>query len=123
MENVIIILIIAALLCVGIRHIYRSIRYGKTCCGSGGALDKKVRVKDRNKANYPFSYKLKVEGMVCAGCARKVENVLNSDGRLWAGVDLEHKEVRVLSKQEMERADFARLLSETSYTLVDVLKK
>ncbi len=121
MQNAVIILIIAVLLGVGIRHIYRSIRYGKTCCGSGKAMDKKVRVKDRNKANYPFSYKLKVEGMVCAGCARNVENAINSVDGLWARVDLEHKEVSVLSKREMDRGDFAGILSKTSYTLMDVV--
>ena len=60
---------------------------------------KKIRVKDHNKANYPFSYKLKIEGMVCSGCARKVDNALNSEGELWANVDLGSKEVNVLSKQ------------------------
>ncbi len=121
MGNVIIILIILALTSLGIRSIYRTVRYGGSCCGSGGALDKKIRVKDRDKSHYPFSYELKVEGMVCAGCVRKVENALNSDGELWAEADLEQKKVRVRSKREMERDDFVSLLSGTSYTLTEVI--
>ncbi|MBR3307509.1 MAG: heavy-metal-associated domain-containing protein [Lachnospiraceae bacterium] len=120
MTNVIIILTVAVLMGLGIRHIYRSVRYGSSCCGSGSAMDKKIRVSDRNKANYPFSYKLRVDGMVCAGCVRKVENALNSDGELWATVDADDKIVRVLAKREMKKDDFLELLKETPYTLLEV---
>ncbi len=120
MGNVIIIAILTVLVCVGARRIWRTVRYGGSCCSSGSAPDKKIRVKDKNKANYPFSYKLKIEGMVCSGCARKVENALNSEGELWATVDLGNKEADVLSKRVMSRDDFLQLLKGTSYTLVDV---
>lgn len=120
MGNVIVVLVLIVLLFFGARRIYRTIRYGGSCCGGGGGLDKKVRVSDRNVAHYPFSYKLKIDGMVCAGCARKVENAFNADGELWAKADLEHKEVQVLAKKDMSRDDFARLLKGTSYTLLQV---
>lgn len=83
-------------------------------------MDKKIRVKDRNSSNYPYCYTLKVDGMVCSGCVRKVENAINSDGQLWATVNLERKEVRVLAKKTMTRDDFMNLLKGTSYTLLDV---
>ncbi len=120
MENVVAVLILIVLLFFGVRRIYRLVRFGGSCCSSGGGMDKKVRVSDHNKAHYPFAYKLKVEGMVCAGCARKVENAINSDGMLWAKADLEHKEVHVLSKKEMNRGDFIQLLNGLPYTLKDV---
>ena len=120
MGNVIIVPVLIVLIFFGVRRIYRTVRFGGSCCSSGGGMDKKVRVSDRNKAHYTFTYKLTVEGMVCAGCARKVENSINSDGMLWAKVDLEHKEVHVLSKKEMNRGDFVQLLKGTSYIVVDV---
>ena len=120
MANVIIISVLIVLVCVGVRRIWRTARYGGSCCSSGGAPDKKIRVKDRNKANYPFSYKLRIEGMVCSGCVRKVENALNSEGELWAKADLGSKEVEVLSKRVMSRDDFLQLLKGTSYTLIDI---
>jgi len=120
MGNAVIILILVLLLFFGARQIYRTVRFGGSCCGGGGGFDKKVRVGDHNKAHYPFAYKLTVEGMVCAGCARKVENAINSDGMLWAKVNLEHKEVDVLAKKEMNRGDFMQLLKGTSYTLADM---
>ena len=121
MGNVFIVLILTVLLFFGARRIYRTVKYGGSCCGGGGGLDKKVRVSDRNKTHYPFSYKLKVEGMVCAGCARKVENAFNAAGDLWAKVDLENKEVRVLAKKEMSPDDFMHLLRGTSYTLLEMV--
>ena len=120
MADVILILVLAVLVGLAVLRIYRTVRYGGSCCGSGTETDKKVRVKDRNKANYPYQYKLKVEGMVCAGCVRKVENLFNSDGELWAKVDLERKEARILSKREMSREDFWEMLKTSSYTLMDV---
>ena len=120
MTNVIIILVLIVLIYVGARRIWRTARYGGSCCSSGSIPDKKIRVKDRNKANYPFSYKLKIEGMVCSGCVRKVENALNSEGELWAKADLGNKEVEVLSKRIMSRDDFLQLLERTPYTLVDI---
>ncbi len=121
MGNVIIVLILTLMFFLGVRRIYRTVRYGGSCCGSSGGLDKKVRVSDRNKANYPFSYKLIVDGMVCAGCARKVENAINSSDGVWAKVDPEHKEVHVLAKKEMSRNDFSQLLKGTPYTLMEML--
>ncbi|MCR5094610.1 MAG: ATPase P [Lachnospiraceae bacterium] len=118
--NAVIILILAALIAAGVWRIYRTIRYGSSCCGTGGAMDKKIRVKDRNKSHYPYSYRVRVDGMVCAGCARRVENAFNAGGELWAKVDLEHKEVRVLAKKEMGREGFTELLKGTSYTLLEV---
>jgi copper chaperone CopZ len=118
MATAIIILIIIALICIAIRRIYRTIRFGGSCCSAGTDMDKKIKVKDKKKANYPFSYKLKVDGMVCSGCVRRVENAINKDGELWAKVDLEHKEVNVLAKKEMTREDFRNLLMETPYTIL-----
>ena len=120
MANVIIISVLIVLVCVGVRRIWHNARYGGSCCSSGSAPEKKIRVKDRNKANYPFSYKLSIEGMVCSGCVRKVENALNSEGELCSNADLVRKEVEVLSKRVMSRDDFLQLLKGTSYTLIDI---
>ncbi len=120
MANAVIIIILIIVVCLAARHIYHTIRHGRSCCGSSREMEKKVRVKDRNKANYPFTYTVKVEGMVCAGCARRVENAVNSDGELWGKVDLEHKTVNVLAKKEMEMKDFVELLKDMPYTVLGI---
>ena len=119
-QNFIISLIISALLLTAIWHIRNKLLHGSSCCGAGSEPVKKVKVKDRNKANYPYEYTLKVEGMVCSGCAQKVENACNVSEGLWARTDLEHKTVHVRAKRIMNREAFAELLKETGYTLMDV---
>ena len=59
------------------------------------AIANKKKKSDKNRANYPYTYKTAIEGMVCAGCVRNVENALNSADGLWARVDLENKEATV----------------------------
>ena len=56
MANAIIILILIALMCIAAVRIYRTIKYGGSRCSGGGAMDKKIRVKDRNSSNYPYWY-------------------------------------------------------------------
>lgn len=121
MANAIIILTITIMVGVGIRHMYRMIRYGSSCCGSGGVMEKRIRVKDRNRSHYPFSYRVIVDGMVCGGCARKVENTINSIDGLWGSVNLERKEVIILSRTEMRREDLVRVLDGTSYSVREVI--
>ena len=120
MANAVIIIVLIIVVFLAVRHIYHTVRHGRSCCGSSREMEKKVKVKDRNKANYPFAYTVKVEGMVCAGCARRVENAVNSDGELWGKVDLEHKTVNVLAKKEMEMKDFVELLKEMPYTVLGI---
>ena len=45
MANVIIISVLILLICVGARRIWRTVRYGGSCCSSGSAPDKKIRVR------------------------------------------------------------------------------
>jgi copper chaperone CopZ len=116
----IIILILICLLVLALRHIINKAGTGGSCCSGGRKMEKKVKVSDKNKANYPYIYKISIEGMVCAGCVRNVENAINSADGLWARVDLENKEVTVRAKREMSREDFIRIFASTSYTPVDV---
>ena len=119
MANIIIVLVLAALVFVAVKRIYTTVKFGGSCCGSGNGMDKKVRVKDHDRSNYPYKYSLKIEGMVCSGCARRVENIFNSDGELWAKVDLEHKAANVLAKRAVSREEFVNMFNGSSYTLVD----
>ncbi len=120
MGNVIISLVLLLLIGVSFARIIRIVKYGGSCCGGGSDMAPKVKVADKNRSHYPYSYLLKVEGMVCSGCVRNVENAINSDGELWAEADLGNKEVKVLAKRKMGRDDFLKLFEKTHYTLSDI---
>jgi len=117
------ILIIAALVLIilfAIKSVIHRIRHGSACCGERDAPQKKVKVKDKNKAHYPFQYILTVDGMHCSNCTRNVENALNSLEGIWATADLQDKEVIVLSKQIRENSELERIVAEAGYTVLKI---
>lgn len=118
MGNYIIILVLVIIIALAVRSTVHRIRFGSSCCGERDAAPKKVRVKDKNKAHYPFEYLLKVDGMHCSNCARRVENALNSgEGRL-ATADVGKKEVRLLSKQKEKESEIGKIVSAAGYTML-----
>ncbi len=120
MGNIIISIILLVLIALAFVHIIRIVKNGGSCCSSGSDMAPRVKVADKDRSHYPYKYRLKVEGMVCAGCVRNVENAINTDGELWATADLGNKEVTVLAKRKMGLGDFLKLFEKTHYTLTDI---
>ena len=119
-QNIVIILILLAVFAAAIYGIVRRIRFGSSCCGTKNPGDKKIRVKDKNRDHYPYKYALSVEGMHCAGCARRIENAFNRTEGRWAVADVAKKEVRLLSKQEESESDLEKITGSAGYTLLSV---
>ena len=83
-------LILAAVVLICAYAVYsyiRKLRVGGGCCGEREAAPKRVKVRDRDKRHYPYVLEVTVDGMVCANCARRVENALNSLDGVWARVE------------------------------------
>ena len=117
-QNIVIIAILLVIISVAIYGIYKRLRFGSACCGTKEPGEKKIRVKDKNKDHYPYKYVLSVEGMRCSGCARRIENAFNkTDGR-WAKADIEHKEVRLLSKSEEKEGELSSITGSAGYRMV-----
>ena len=119
MGTIIVILVLAIIVVCAILSIRKRIKYGSACCGSHDAAPAKIRVHDKNKAHYPYAYTLTVDGMHCSNCARRVENALNSMDGIWATVNLEKKNVQVLSKNPMEKNQLSKAVSDAGYTVID----
>ncbi len=77
MANIIIVLILVALVGYGIYSYVHHLTHGGGCCGERDAAAKKVKVEDHNKAHYPHTLVMGVDGMTCQNCQRHVENALN----------------------------------------------
>ncbi len=120
MGNVIItailILIVAGAVCSTVRRI----RYGSSCCGTKELPEKRIKVKDKNKAHYTYTYVVKVDGMHCANCARRVENALNEGDGRWAIADVGQKEVRLLSKQAESEDEIRKAIAAAGYTMLSM---
>ena len=102
--------------------VYRTVQKARgkaksSCCGTPEVITKK-KVEDTDESHYPYRYKLAIDGMRCSNCAATVENTLDEIDGIWARVNLGRKEADVLSKQEMQQTDFARVMGATSYKLV-----
>lgn len=122
MSDFVIIILLILIIAFAIYGIVKRIRFGSSCCGSKTPADKKVKVNDRNKANYPYRYTLKVDGMHCSNCARRVENAFNSKDGRWAVVNLEKKEVRLLSKYAETEEELAGITASAGYTMLSYEK-
>ena len=118
MGTAIIIFVLIVIIICAILSIRKRIKYGSSCCGTHDPAPKKIRVRDKNKSHYPYTYILTVDGMHCSNCATHVENALNSKEGVWATVKLENNTVLVRSKNTLEWDDISPIISHEGYTLI-----
>ena len=118
MGTAIIIFVLIVIILCAILSIRKRIKYGSACCGTHDAAPKKIRVRDKNKSHYPYTYILTVDGMHCSNCATHVENALNSKEGVWTTVKLENNTVLVRSKNTLEWDDISPIISHEGYTLI-----
>ena len=89
------------------------------CCGAGGDAQQKVKVADKNKAHYPYSAELTVDGMMCSACETRVENLLNVIEGVWAKASSSEGKVHVLMKTPVDEDTFRKAVNDLGvYTLM-----
>lgn len=120
MSTILILILLIIIVIFAIRSIVHKIRFGGGCCGTHDAPDKKIKIRDKNKSHYPFSYALSIDGMTCSVCSRRVENALNSLNGTWATVDLSQKTATVLSKNKILEETFISEIRKIGYTVLSV---
>jgi len=116
MSTAIIVIILLAVVALAIKSVIHRIRHGSACCGERDAPEKKVKIQDKNKANYSFSYDMQVDGMHCSNCVRHVENALNSNEGIWAKASLEEKKVTILAKEKRDIKQLEKIVADAGYT-------
>ncbi len=123
MGNALVIVILILIIGFAVYGTVKRIRYGSSCCGERDPADRKVRVRDRNKANYPYQYILRVDGMHCSNCARRIENAFNKTEGRWAKADVGNKTVTLLSKSEETEDELTGITAGAGYTLLTYERK
>ena len=118
MRNIIIYITLALIIALAVYGTVKRIRHGSACCGEHEPPPKKIRVRDKNRNNYPYVYELTVDGMHCANCARRIENSFNSRDGMWAIADIGRKTVDLRSKKEIGEAACRDIVSKAGYTLI-----
>lgn len=114
----VILLVLAAVAVVAVRSYRKKLSGG--CCGGDGETVKRVRVADRNAAHYAFHRRVGVDGMVCANCARRVENAFNRREGVYARVDGAQHCAYVHSKEPLADAEIRRIVSEAGYSALTI---
>lgn len=115
-----VICVILAVICIFSVKKYRK-KLTSGCCGAGGeGTVKKRRVSDRNKAHYPYTKILEIDGMSCGNCANRVENALNALDGVWASVDLGSQEALVRMKQPMDPELLKNAVRKQGYTVIRI---
>ena len=118
MGTIIVCIVLALVIAFAVYSTIRKIKYGSSCCGGKDPMPAKIRVKDRNKSHYSHVYLLKIDGMHCSGCVRKLENAFHAQEGFWVSVNLEKKEAILRSKKELERKDAGKIVSSAGFTLL-----
>lgn len=114
-----IIILILVLICIyAIKSYTKKLAHG--CCGAGGDGEKKIYVKDKNTAHYPYCVKIGVEGMTCRNCKLRVENALNAEEGVWAQVNLKSKFALVRMKHPISEETLRRIITRNGYTVTNI---
>lgn len=115
MANIIIVLILAAMVGYGIYSYVHHLTRGGGCCGERDAAAKKVKVEDHNKAHYPHTLVMGVDGMTCQNCQRHVENALNTLPDTLAEVNLNARNVTVWTKADADEEVIRKAIRDAGY--------
>ena len=115
MKEAVLILLLIAVVGFAVYMTARKLRKGGGCCGEHETAEKRVAVRDKNRAHYPFTVQLHISGMTCENCARRVENALNALDGTWAKVDLGRAEARVLCKTEPDLRLLCQTVAQAGY--------
>lgn len=111
------LLLIAAVL--GLRYYMRRLRSG--CCGGGDAPER-VRPADANPAHYAHHVRVRIEGMRCPHCARRVENAFNSRPGMMARVKLSAATADVYSVEPLEEGELRSLIARAGYAVQEMMR-
>lgn len=119
--TIVILLLLAALCVYSVTTYARKLNRGGGCCGEHEAAVKRVKAADRNPAHYPHAVTLKVDGMTCGNCARRVENALNALEGVWAReISFGEGTARVLTKAQPDAAALKKAVADAGYTVLRV---
>lgn len=96
MATTLILIVLAVIGLFALKSYLRKLQNG--CCG---AEVKKEKVADTEIRHYPYHLTVRVQGMTCGNCARRVENGLNALEGVYAQADWEGGSVSVHMKREI----------------------
>ena len=112
------ILLIAALTAAVIAALsvtVKRLRKGSACCGDIAQKEQRTQSADRDPKHYPYTVTLRIRGMTCENCARRVENALHAEEGILAKVDLSRGTATVRMKTERAPRELCSIVARAGY--------
>lgn len=123
MQNAILIVILAAAIVAAGWVALRRLRRGSACCGEHEAAPKRTGPALRDKSRYPYAATLKIGGMTCENCARRVENALNALDGTWAKVRIDTRAAEVRTLNPPDEAALRDAVRKAGYVVSDIQRQ
>ena len=118
LPTAVICLVLLLIVVFSVRSYLKKLKSG--CCGAGGDEVKRVRPADRDASHYSYARLVRIEGMHCQNCARRVENAINSQEGFYAKVDLAKKTALVRTKVPVSDQQLKQVVRGLGYSPVAV---
>ena len=118
MTNALIIAGLIALAAWAIAHTVKKAQKGGGCCGEHDQAPAKVQAADHNRRHYPYEITLRIGGMTCDNCARRVENALNGLDGVWARVRVDDHQAYVRCKQPPDVDALSEAVRQAGYVVL-----
>lgn len=90
-------------------------RGGKGDCCGGADVVRTKGPKDRDASHYAHTYEVKVDGMSCENCAKRIANAFNARPGTMASVDLAAGVATVRTKDAAEADELRRVVRNEGY--------
>ena len=131
MGNIIVVAIVVVLLIIGVLHYKKTLQSG--CCGEHDQI-KKIGTGDKDKNLYseelkPFDFreflkqfsfskeaKSHIDDMFCKNCAATIENAFNQHKEYLASVNMNKKEITILSMNQPNLETYKQMIIKLGYT-------
>ena len=114
------VLIVVLILATGfaLRQTIRKLRRGGGCCGEHESVARK-KSADRNASHYSYTVRLKLGGMTCDNCARRIANALNELEGTMAKVSFGSKTGEVRCKEKPDEQRIRQAVAKAGYVVMD----
>lgn len=114
--TIVVLAVLAAIAVVAVKKYRKNLKEG--CCASGDAgPGASVTASDTDESHYPYRTVMKISGMSCENCAKRIENALNRTEGVYGKVDLSQNSAEVLSKFEHPDRRLRLIVTELGYTV------
>lgn len=118
MSTAIICLLLVIIAIFGVRSYMKKLSQG--CCGSGGDVEKKIKVKDKELSHYPYHRLIQIDGMTCKNCVTRIENAFNIEDGCYMKVDLKKRMADLYMKSDCDDEMIKTRIQKSGYKVLTI---